>query len=153
MALDLSNVELSGSPCSLLLADESVDRTCKVRDASTDARLMPVTGASVTLSSSFVEAAVAGLPPTVRAASTATVSSLRRHLPGPLAILYDAICTDGMCGLRLGQAGMLIRETGGSAVWFVTKELVCKPLLRCSDRHGHGDAHAPMYMLPALGER
>ena len=98
-------------------------------------------------SSSFVGTAVAGVPPAVRAASTATVSSLRRHLPGPLAILRDAIRTDGMRGLWLGQTGTLIRETGGSAAWFGTKELVCKLLLGRSDGHGHGDARAPTRTL------
>jgi ornithine carrier protein len=33
-------------------------------------------------------------------------------------------------GLWLGQTGTLIRETGGSAAWFGTKELVCKVLRR-----------------------
>jgi len=105
---------------------------------------MLVTGASAT-SSSFVGAAVAGVPTAARAASTATASSLRRHLPGPFAILRDTIRTDGMRGLWLGQTGTLIRETGGSAAWFGTKELVCKLLLRRSD--GHGDAHGPARAL------
>lgn len=104
---------------------------------------MLVTGPPATSLSSFVGTTVAWVPPAVRAASTATASSLRRHLPGPLAILRDAIRTDGMRGLWLGQTGTLIRETGGSAAWFGTKELVCKLLLRRSDGRGHGDVHAP----------
>ncbi|KAH9990987.1 mitochondrial carrier domain-containing protein [Russula compacta] len=69
-------------------------------------------------------AAVAGVPP------AAAATSLRQALPGPLAILRDAIRTDGVRGLWLGQMGTLIRETGGSAAWFSTKEFVCKLLLR-----------------------
>ena len=57
-------------------------------------------------------------------------ASLPRNLPGPLAILRDAIRTDGVRGLWLGQTGTLIRETGGSAAWFGTKELICKLLRR-----------------------
>ena len=60
--------------------------------------------------------------------SSALASSRSRNLPGPLAILRDAIRTDGVRGLWLGQTGTLIRETGGSAAWFGTKELVCKLL-------------------------
>ena len=65
----------------------------------------------------------AGVPPTI-------ASLASRNLPGPLAILRDAIRTDGVRGLWLGQTGTLIRETGGSAAWFGTKELICKLLRR-----------------------
>ena len=108
---------------------------------------MLVKGATATSSSSFMGTMVAGVPPAVRAASTATASSLRRHLPGPLTILRDAIRTDGMRGLWLGQTGTLIRETGGSAAWFGTKELVCKLLLRRSDGYGHDGGRAPARTL------
>ncbi len=54
----------------------------------------------------------------------------QRNLPGPLAILRDTIRADGVRGLWLGQTGTLIRETGGSAAWFGTKELICKLLRR-----------------------
>jgi ornithine carrier protein len=64
------------------------------------------------------------------AAAAASSSSSLRSLPGPLAILRDVIRADGVRGLWLGQTGTLIRETGGSAAWFGTKELVCKLLLR-----------------------
>jgi ornithine carrier protein len=62
--------------------------------------------------------------------SPALASSRLRNLPGPLAILRDAIRADGMRGLWLGQTGTLIRETGGCAAWFGTKELICKFLRR-----------------------
>jgi len=67
--------------------------------------------------------------PTPAAAAVAASTSLR-DLPGPFAILRDAIRADGVRGLWLGQTGTLIRETGGSAAWFGTKELVCKLLRR-----------------------
>jgi ornithine carrier protein len=53
-----------------------------------------------------------------------------RNLRGPLAILRDTIRADGVRGLWLGQTGTLIRETGGSAAWFGTKEFICKFLRR-----------------------
>ncbi|KAI0280386.1 mitochondrial carrier domain-containing protein [Russula aff. rugulosa BPL654] len=68
-------------------------------------------------------------PPTLSAGavqaagiSSALASSRLHNLPGPLAILRDAIRTDGVRGLWLGQTGTLIRETGGSAAWFGTKD-------------------------------
>ncbi|SRR6266436_1746860 len=79
-----------------------------VAPPASSARAMPAAGISSTLAFP--------LPP--------------RNLPGPLAILRDAIRTDGVRGLWLGQTGTLIRETGGSAAWFGTKELVCKLLRR-----------------------
>jgi len=87
---------------------------------------------------SSAAAVVAGVPP-------AAASSSLRSLPGPLAILRDAIRADGMRGLWLGQTGTLIRETGGSAAWFGTKELVCKLLLRrdVPDDDIDADADAP----------
>ena len=61
---------------------------------------------------------------------SALATSRPRNLPGPLVILRDTIRTDGVRGLWLGQTGTLIRETGGSAAWFGTKELICKFLRR-----------------------
>jgi mitochondrial ornithine carrier protein len=75
---------------------------------TSSAKAIPAAGISPTLAS---------LPP-------------QRNLPGPLAILRDAIRADGVRGLWLGQTGTLIRETGGSAAWFGTKELICKLLRR-----------------------
>ncbi|KAH9974022.1 mitochondrial carrier [Lactifluus volemus] len=62
--------------------------------------------------------------------STVLASVVVRNLPGPYAILRDVIRADGFRGLWLGQMGTLIRETGGSAAWFGTKELVSKLLRR-----------------------
>ena len=74
------------------------------------------------------------ITPSSTVAATAVVNPLAtasiRELPGPFAILRDIIRTAGVRGLWLGQAGTLIRETGGSAAWFGIKELVCKLLRR-----------------------
>jgi ornithine carrier protein len=59
-----------------------------------------------------------------------SASPALRNLRGPLAILRDAIRVDGVRGLWLGQTGTFIRETGGCAAWFGTKELICKFLRR-----------------------
>ncbi|KAH9953382.1 mitochondrial carrier [Russula dissimulans] len=77
-------------------------------------------------SSSFAPAMAARVAPGVATAATTSL----RDLPGPFAILRDAIRADGVRGLWLGQTGTLIRETGGSAAWFGTKELICKLLRR-----------------------
>ena len=72
-------------------------------------------------------------PPTLSVGAAAVAAGVpltpaSRNLRGPLAILRDTIRADGMRGLWLGQTGTLIRETGGSAAWFGTKEFICKIL-------------------------
>lgn len=52
-----------------------------------------------------------------------------RTLPGPFSILASTVRTHGLRGLWLGQTGTLIRETGGSAAWFTSKEAVASYLL------------------------
>ncbi|KAH9477418.1 Amino-acid transporter arg-13 [Psilocybe cubensis] len=52
-----------------------------------------------------------------------------RSLPGPFSILFSVIRTTGLRGLWLGQTGTLIRETGGTAAWFGTKEYIAGVLL------------------------
>lgn len=43
--------------------------------------------------------------------------------PGPISIAGQILRRDGFKGLWLGQTGTFIRETGGSAAWFVAFEL------------------------------
>ena len=52
-----------------------------------------------------------------------------RTLPGPIAVLMSVVRTNGVRGLWLGQTGTLIRETGGTAACFSTKEYVASLLL------------------------
>lgn len=55
--------------------------------------------------------------------------STPRALPGPISVLMSVIRTNGVRGLWLGQTGTLIRETGGTAAWFSTKEYVASRLV------------------------
>jgi ornithine carrier protein len=50
-------------------------------------------------------------------------------LPGPITVLTSVLRTQGIRGLWLGHTGTLIRETGGTAAWFCTKEFVASLLL------------------------
>jgi len=50
-------------------------------------------------------------------------------LPGPISVLKSVIRTTGIRGLWLGQTGTLIRETGGAAAWFSSKEFTASLLL------------------------
>ena len=50
-------------------------------------------------------------------------------LPGPLTILTSVVRIQGLAGLWLGHTGTLIRETGGTAAWFCTKEFIASLLL------------------------
>ncbi|KAJ3729688.1 mitochondrial carrier domain-containing protein [Lentinula raphanica] len=56
-------------------------------------------------------------------------SSPAHSLPGPFAVLASAFRGAGFTGLWLGHTGTLIRETGGTAAWFATKEYVASYLL------------------------
>lgn len=68
--------------------------------------------------------AVGGIP------STVTHISTNPKPPGPIAVLTSVLRTTGIRGLWLGQTGTLIRETGGGAAWFGTKEYVAYLLVR-----------------------
>jgi ornithine carrier protein len=64
--------------------------------------------------------------------------STPRALPGPISVLMSVIRTNGVRGLWLGQTGTLIRETGGTAAWFSTKEYVASLLVARRLRNEHG---------------
>lgn len=56
-------------------------------------------------------------------------TSRMARLPGPIQVLKNVVRTTGFRGLWLGQTGTLIRETGGSAAWFGSKEFTAGLLL------------------------
>ncbi|KAJ2936815.1 hypothetical protein H1R20_g272, partial [Candolleomyces eurysporus] len=62
--------------------------------------------------------------------SAAAVGAARTPLPGPISVFLSVIRTTGLKGLWLGHTGTFIRETGGTAAWFGTKEYVAGLLLR-----------------------
>ncbi|KAF8157024.1 mitochondrial carrier domain-containing protein [Crassisporium funariophilum] len=49
--------------------------------------------------------------------------------PGIIALVRSIVDSYGVRGLWLGHTGTLLRETGGSAAWFVTKEWVARKLV------------------------
>lgn len=56
-------------------------------------------------------------------------SSTVRKLPGPISVLASVVRDTGFRGLWLGQTATMIRETGGGAAWFASKEAVASLLL------------------------
>ncbi|KAJ3774273.1 mitochondrial carrier domain-containing protein [Lentinula raphanica] len=48
--------------------------------------------------------------------------------PGPFSIARHVVATNGLRGLWLGHTGTVLRETGGTAVWFAVKEWVARVL-------------------------
>ncbi|KDR72605.1 hypothetical protein GALMADRAFT_252755 [Galerina marginata CBS 339.88] len=50
--------------------------------------------------------------------------------PGPIALIRSIVDTYGVRGLWLGHTGTLLRETGGTASWFVAKEWVARELVK-----------------------
>ncbi|KAG6861287.1 hypothetical protein C0995_001841 [Termitomyces sp. Mi166 len=57
--------------------------------------------------------------------------------PGPFGVIRETVQTHGLRGLWIGHTGTLVRETGGTAAWFVIKETVADALLR----HRKGDQY------------
>ncbi|CAE6476863.1 unnamed protein product [Rhizoctonia solani] len=48
------------------------------------------------------------------------------QLEGPVSLVTSVIKAHGVRGLWLGHTGTMIRETGGGAAWFTTKEAICR---------------------------
>jgi len=67
--------------------------------------------------------------PAAQFAGTIPHTPQAAKLPGPIEVLKTVIRTTGLRGLWLGQTGTLIRETGGSAAWFGSKEFTAGLLL------------------------
>ena len=61
--------------------------------------------------------------------------SVARKLPGPVSVLVSVIRNTGLRGLWLGHTGTFIRETGGTAAWFGTKEYIASLLLARRSHH------------------
>ena len=61
------------------------------------------------------------------ASAVAPIEGLRP--PGIPAVIRSIVDTYGVRGLWLGHTGTLLRETGGTASWFVTKEWVARKLV------------------------
>ena len=57
------------------------------------------------------------------------LGSIPRKLPGPISVFVSVIRNTGLRGLWLGHTGTFIRETGGTAAWFSTKEYIGSLLL------------------------
>ncbi|KAJ3513138.1 hypothetical protein NMY22_g15128 [Coprinellus aureogranulatus] len=56
------------------------------------------------------------------------VSRGNAPLPGPISVLMSTFRSTGFRGMWLGHTGTFIRETGGTAAWFGTKEFVANLL-------------------------
>jgi len=68
-----------------------------------------------------------------------------KRLTGPVGIVRSVISKEGLGGLWLGQTGTLLRETGGSAVWFCTFESMVAFFVR---RRGRGQESGTGSCLP-----
>lgn len=64
-----------------------------------------------------------------RASAPQKPTLVTRKLPGPIAIITSIIRTSGLKGLWVGHVGTMIRETGGTAAWFASKEFFASSLL------------------------
>ncbi|OJA09592.1 hypothetical protein AZE42_06668 [Rhizopogon vesiculosus] len=66
---------------------------------------------------------------TPQKASTSRSVVHPRNLPGPFSIISKIVRTHGISGMWAGHTGTIIRETGGTAVWFASKEFIASVLL------------------------
>lgn len=71
-----------------------------------------------------IVAADALLAATASGATIPVSSSPSQKPPGPVAITRSILAESGLKGLWLGQTGTFLRETGGSAAWFTTFEVL-----------------------------
>lgn len=77
------------------------------------------------------------------AAATSTLSgssSAFSNLPGPISVLISTIRQTGFRGLWLGHTGTFIRELGGGAAWFASKEAAARFLVSYRRRHSSSDS-------------
>ncbi|KAF8809406.1 mitochondrial carrier [Phlegmacium glaucopus] len=63
------------------------------------------------------------------------LGGVHQKLPGPISVFVSVIRNTGLRGLWLGHTGTFIRETGGTAAWFGTKEYVASLLLARRSQH------------------
>ena len=77
--------------------------------------------------------------------------TLPRNLPGPISVLMSVIRTTGVRGLWLGHTGTFIRETGGTAAWFGTKEYIASLLLARRVRRGGSSFSEEDSSIPSTG--
>lgn len=84
---------------------------------------------------------------TSAALASTNPSTQFQKLPGPISVLISVVRSEGIRGLWLGQTGTLIRETGGGAAWFVSKEAIARILLARRHRPHHSDPSEPQKKL------
>ncbi|PPQ69798.1 hypothetical protein CVT24_003074 [Panaeolus cyanescens] len=71
--------------------------------------------------------------------------------PGSVAIVRSIINSTGVRGLWLGHTGTILRETGGSAAWFVAKEWVARQFVTRriqKDPHTYRIVNGTTYRVP-----
>ncbi|KAF5390108.1 hypothetical protein D9757_003829 [Collybiopsis confluens] len=80
----------------------------------------------------------------------ATPHSGTSPLPGPLTIVRNVLASNGVGGLWLGHTGTVLRETGGTAVWFAVKEWIARVLKdrRLNDTQFDTQAKSSIPLLP-----
>ncbi|GAA5866960.1 hypothetical protein JCM1840_005921 [Sporobolomyces johnsonii] len=84
-----------------------------------------------------VQNIVASAPSSPSPATTPAASASKAPAPpGPVAITRAILAESGPRGLWLGQTGTFLRETGGSAAWFTTFELLSSYFARRRTERG-----------------
>jgi ornithine carrier protein len=82
---------------------------------------------NIVAEAALLSSTAAGRPPPTASTTPA---------PGPIAITRQILRNQGLRGLWLGQTGTFLRETGGSAAWFTTFELLAAYFARRRTERG-----------------
>ncbi|KAI8986761.1 mitochondrial carrier [Trametes punicea] len=101
---------------------------CKMQVQMLMAPIAVTTNAPTSPAEAVLAAHPSGPVPSSPSPSSSSTPTFRK-LPGPIAVLTSVVRDTGLRGLWLGHTGTLIRETGGGAAWFASKEGVATLLL------------------------
>ncbi|CAG8953842.1 hypothetical protein HYFRA_00006734 [Hymenoscyphus fraxineus] len=87
----------------------------------------------------------------IQVPATSISDGIHHKAPTPLTVIREVFRHQGIKGFWNGQLGTLIRETGGCAAWFGSKETVTLLFHRYNNRHSHTVANtSPELDLPPL---
>ncbi|KAL8292212.1 hypothetical protein RQP46_001678 [Phenoliferia psychrophenolica] len=129
------------------LADPSAQPTLPIAQVATAAALAGACASFVLTPVELVKCKMQ-VQNIVAESTTGSAAKTKGPAPGPIAITRQILQRDGVRGLWLGQTGTIIRETGGSAAWFTTFEVISAYYV--SRRRQRGESTAAKGDLSAL---
>ncbi|EPE36385.1 Mitochondrial carrier [Glarea lozoyensis ATCC 20868] len=84
----------------------------------------------------------------IQVPATASTDGMVHKAPTPLSVIREVFRHHGLRGFWNGQMGTLIRETGGSAAWFGSKETVTLLFHKWNAKSSQNSAASSTELLP-----